>query len=58
MLAVAQASTSPIHGCIEWSSQDILSGGADICNCKSSANEWCMIECESITAEKGIIYMV
>ena len=20
---------------------DILSGGADICNCKSSVNEWC-----------------
>ena len=38
------------------SSSDILSGGADICNCKSSANEWCMIECESIMADKGLIY--
>ena len=32
--------------------------GAGICNCKSSANEWCMIECESIMADKGLIYMV
>ena len=37
---------------------DILSGGADICDCKSSANERCMIECESIMADKGLIYMV
>ena len=43
MFAVSQALTSLIHDCIEWSSSDILSGGADICNCKSSANEWCMI---------------
>ena len=43
MFAVAKALTSLIHDCIEWSSSDILSGGADICNCKSSANEWCMI---------------
>ena len=47
-----------IHDCIEWSSSDILSGGADICNCKSSANEWCMIDCESIMADKGLLYMV
>ena len=53
MFAVAQALTSLIHDCIEWSSSDILSGGEDICNCKSSANEWCMIECESIMADKG-----
>ena len=58
MFAVAQALTSLIHDCIEWSSSDILSGGADICNCKSSANEWCMIECESIMADEGLIYMV
>ena len=32
--------------------------GADICNCKSSANEWCMIECESKKADKGLIYIV
>ena len=43
MFAIAQALTSPIHDCIELSSSDILSRGADICNCKSSANEWCMI---------------
>ena len=58
MFTVAQALTSLIHDCIEWSSSDILSGGADICNCKSSASEWCMIECESIMADKGLIYMV
>ena len=58
MFAVAQALTSLIHYCIEWSSSDILFGGADISNCKSSANEWCMIECESIMADKGLIYMV
>ena len=43
MFIVAQALTSLIHDCIELSSPDILSGGADICNCKLSANEWCMI---------------
>ena len=58
MFAVAQDLTSPMHDCIECSSSDILSGGADICNCRSSANEWCMTECESITADKGLIYMV
>ena len=57
MLEVAQALTSLIHDCIELSSSDILSVGADICNCKSSANEWCMIECELIMADKGLIYM-
>ena len=58
MFAVAQALTSLIHDCIELSSSDILSRGADICNCKSSANDLCMIECESIVADKGLIYMV
>ena len=58
MFAVAQALTSFIHDCIEWSSSDILSGGADICNCRSSASEWCMIECESMMADKGLIYKV
>ena len=32
--------------------------GADICNCKSSGNERCMIECESIMADKGFKYIV
>ena len=58
MFAVAQALTSLIHDCIELSSSDIPSGGADIRNCKSSANEWCMTECESTMADKGLIYMV
>ena len=58
MFAVAQALTSLMHDCIELGSWDILLGGAAICNCKSSANEWCMIECESIMADKGLIYMV
>ena len=34
------------------------SGEADICSCKSSENEWCMMECETIMADKGLIYMV
>ena len=42
MFAVAQDLTSLIHDCIECSSSDILSGGADICNCRISANEWCV----------------
>ena len=58
MIAVAQALTSLIHDCFEGSSSDIISGGADICNCKSSVNERCIIECESIMADKGLIYMV
>ena len=36
----------------------LRSGGADICNCKSSANKCCMIECESIMVDKGLIYML
>ena len=38
---VAQALTSLMHYCIECSCSYILSEGADICNGKSSANEWC-----------------
>ena len=48
MFAVAQALTSLIHDCIEWSSSDILSGGAHISSFRSSGNKWCMTECESI----------
>ena len=58
MFAVALALTSFIHDCIGRSSSDVPSGGADICSCKSSTNEWCMIECESIMADKGLIYMM
>ena len=46
VFAVAQALTSLIHDCLDRSSSDIISGGADICNSGLSANEWCMIECE------------
>ena len=56
--AVAQALTSLILDSIELSSSDILSGGADICSCRSSENEWCMIEYGSIMADKGLMYMV
>ena len=58
MFAVDQALTSHIHDCIERSSSDILSGGADICNCKSSANELYMVECDLIVPDKGLMYMV
>ena len=58
MFAVAQALKSLIHDCIELISSDILSGEADICICTSSANDWCMVEYESIMADKGLIYMV
>ena len=58
MFAVAQSLASLIHDCIERSGSDILFGGADICNCKSSADECCMIECKSIMADNGLIYMV
>ena len=53
MLAIAQALTSLIYDCIDCSSSDIPSRGADICICKLSANEWCMIECESIMVAKA-----
>ena len=36
------------HDCLELSGSDILLEGAVICNCMPSANEWFMIECESI----------
>ena len=39
MFAVAQSLTSLIHDCLKWSSSNVPSGGADICSCKSSANE-------------------
>ena len=32
--------------------------GADICDYKSSANDWRMMEFESIMADKGLINMV
>ena len=41
IFAVDHVLTSPMHDCIEFCSSDILSGGADICNCRSSANQWC-----------------
>ena len=55
MFSVAQPLTSLIHDSIERSSSDISSGGAAICSCMSSANELCMIEYESIMADKGLI---
>ena len=58
MFAVAKALASLIHDCIERSISDIWSWVADICNCMSTANEWCMIECELIRAGKGLVYMV
>ena len=57
MFAVAQSLTSLIHDCIEISSSDISSGGVDICNSRSSENEWYMIGCESVMADNGLIYM-
>ena len=53
IFAVAQYLTSHMHDCIQCSSSDILSEGADNCNCTSSANDWCMLESESIMADKG-----
>ena len=45
------------HVGIELSSSDVFSGGADICNCISSANEWYVIECDSMMVDKGLIWM-
>ena len=47
-----------MHDCVKLGSSDILSGGAEICYCRSSASEWCMIECESTMSDEGLIYMV
>ena len=57
MFAVAQALTLLMHDCIELLAQ-IFYQGADICNCKSSAIEWCMIEFEAIMSDKRLIYMI
>ena len=46
-----------IHYCIMLNNSDILSGAVDICNCKSSAIEWCVTECRSIMVDKGLMYM-
>ena len=51
MFVVAHTLTSHMHDFIELCSSDIQSGGTDISNSSSSANEWCMIECESTRAE-------
>ena len=56
MFAVTYVLTS-MHCCIQWSNMDTLSGGVGTCNCKSSASEWCMIECESIMEGNGLMYM-
>ena len=45
MFAFAQALTSTMHDCMELSSSDSPSGGADIRNYKSPANGSCVIEC-------------
>ena len=58
MFAVAHALTSHTHNFLELSISDILFWGADISSCKSSANKWCVIECESTMTEKGIACMV
>ena len=29
-----------------------------MCNCFSSLNEWCAIECESIMVDKSLIYKI
>ena len=58
MFAVAHALILLMHDLIERSISDISSGGVDICSCNLSANEWCMIEIESIMADKALVYMV
>ena len=45
MFAVAQALISLIHDCIELNTLDILLRAAEVCNYKSSANEWRVIKC-------------
>ena len=57
MFSFAHALTSHMHDCIVGSSLEISSWGADICSCSSSPNELCVIECESIMADKGLIYV-
>ena len=52
MFVVAHALRSHIHNCMESSRSDILLG-AEIRSCESSTNEWCVIECESVMADKG-----
>ena len=46
LLAVSQALTSLVQDSIEQGSSDNLTRGADICSWKSSAKDWCMIECD------------
>ena len=58
MFADAQALSSLTFDCLEWSSSDIPSGWADIRNCMSSANEWSMMECESIMTDKVLVCML
>ena len=42
-----------VHLDVTSMSMDVLSVVEDTCNCKSSANEWIMIQCVSITADKA-----
>ena len=54
MFTVDHALTSQIHylHIVIWLRYFV--GGALICICMSSANEWCMIECESLLADKHL----
>ena len=58
LLAVFEALMILKHDCIERTNLDNLLGGAEISNCRQPANEWCMMEYESIMVDKGLIYML
>ena len=59
MFEVAQALSSLTFDCIEEVSRISCqeSSANEMSNEKSSANESCVIECESIMADKGLICM-
>ena len=57
MLEVALYLICRIHDFKKFSKFDMLSGGTDIVNCRSSAFESGVIKCTSIMCDKGVIHL-
>ena len=56
-LPIVQAFISLKHDSLQLSCSAMLYGETRMCNCKLSANEWCVIGHKSILVNKGLIYM-
>ena len=57
MLAVAQALTSLMYDCVGEVTWILYQEEQTSVILSHQHDEWCMIECESIMADKGLVYM-